>query len=86
MGPFSLGEHVPFVLFAGISAAIDFLGTPLHRLHLTKRLFRMVISHRKEKIPAGRELFLPRALEKTVIGVFDDCKGRGGRHGEPLLF
>jgi hypothetical protein len=86
MSPFSLGEHVPFVLFAGISAAIDFLGTPLHRIHLTKRLFRMVIPHRKEKIPAGRELFLPWALEKTVIGRLDDRKGRGGRHGEPLLF
>jgi hypothetical protein len=86
MGPFSLGENVPFILFTCISAVIDFLGTSLHRLHLTKRLFRMVIPHRKEKIPAGRELFLPRALEKTVIGVFDDCKGRGGRHGEPLLF
>jgi hypothetical protein len=86
MGPFSLGEHIPFVLFAGISAAIDFLGTPLHRLDATKGLFRMVIPHRKEKIPAGRELFLPRALEKTVIGVFDDCKGGGGRHGKALLF
>jgi hypothetical protein len=86
MGPFSLGKHVPFVLFTGISAVVDFFGASLHRLDATKRFFRMVISHRKEKIPTERELFLPRALEKTVIGRLDDRKGGGGRHGEPLFF
>jgi len=86
MGPFSLGEHIPFVLFTGISAVVDFLGTSLHRLDATKGLFRMVIPHRKEKIPAERELFLPRTLEKTVIGRLDNREGGGGRHGKPLLF
>jgi hypothetical protein len=86
MGPFWLGEHVPFVLFTGISAVIDFLGASLHRLDATKGLFWMVISHRKEEIPAKRELFLPWAVEKTVIGCLDDRKGGGGRHGKPLLF
>jgi hypothetical protein len=38
----------------------------------------MVIPYRKEEIPAGSELFLPRALEKTVIGGLDGRKG-GGR-------
>jgi hypothetical protein len=86
MGPFSLGEHIPFVLFTGISAVIDFFGASLHRLHVTKRLFRMVIPYRKEKIPAESKLFMPRALEKTVIGGLDRRKGRDGRHGEPLFF
>jgi len=75
MGPFSLGEHIPFVLFAGISAVIDFLRASLHRLYVTKGLFRMVIPYRKEEIPAGSELFLPRALEKAVIGGRDGGKG-----------
>ena len=78
MGPFSLGEHVPFVLFTGISAVVDFLGTSLHRLHLTKRLFRVVIPHRKEKIPAEGELFVPRALEKLFVVCLDGRKGRDG--------
>jgi len=86
MGPFSLGEHIPLVLFTCISAVIDFLGASLHRLDATKGLFRMMIPHRKEKIPAGRELFLPWALEKTIIGCLNDRKGGGGRYGEPLLF
>jgi hypothetical protein len=86
MGSFSLGEHVPFILLTGILAMIDFLGTSLHRLHSTKRLFWVVIPHGKEEIPAGCELFLPWTLEKTVIGVLNGRKGRGGRHGKPLLF
>jgi hypothetical protein len=86
MGPFSLGEHVPFVLFTGISAVIDFHGTSLHWLYATKGLFWMVIPYGKEEIPAERELFLPWTLEKTVIGGFDGRKGRDRRYGEPLLF
>jgi hypothetical protein len=78
MGPFSLGEHVPFVLFTGISAVVDFLGTPLHRLHPTKRLFWMVIPYRKEKIPAEGELFVPWRLEKLFVVCLDGRKGRDG--------
>jgi len=86
MGSFVLGEHVPFILFTGIVAVIDFFRTPLQWIVVTKGLFWMMIPHGKEKIPAGRKLFLPWALTETVVGGLDGGKGRGGRYGKPLLF